>query len=87
MAGYGARGLVLIVVGWQVVSLAIGWGGRQLGMDSALNVIAQREWVFPCIAAGLGLFGAFSLMAAAYLRIRDEDVERRAKLAGRRWLG
>lgn len=86
MAGYGARGAVLIVVGWQVVSLATGWGGRQLGMDSALEVIARREWVFPFIATGLGLFGLFSLMAAAYLRIRDEDVERRAKLAGRRWL-
>lgn len=83
--GYGARGAVFVVVGWQVVSLAIGWGGRQLGFDSALNLIARREWVFPCIAAGLILFGIFSLYAAAHLRIRDEDVERRAKLAGR-WL-
>jgi hypothetical protein len=32
---------------------------------------------------GLILFGIFSLMAALWLRIRDEDVERRAKLAGR----
>jgi hypothetical protein len=83
--GYGARGAVFIVIGWQVVSLAIGWGGRQLGFDSAMNLIAQREWVFPCIAVGLCLFGIFSLYAAAHLRIRDEDVERRAKLAGR-WL-
>ena len=83
--GYGARGAVFVVIGWQVVSLAIGWGGRQLGMDSALDLIARREWVFPFIAAGLGLFGIFSLYAAAHLRIRDEDVERRAKLAGR-WL-
>ena len=84
--GYGARGAVFVVIGWQVVSLAIGWGGRQFGFDSALDLIARREWVFPCIAAGLGLFGIFSLYAAAHLRIRDEDVERRAKLAGRRWL-
>ncbi len=83
--GYGARGAVFIVIGWQVVSLAIGWGGRQLGFDSALDLIARREWVFPCIAVGLGLFGIFSLYAAAHLRIRDEDVERRAKLAGRGW--
>ena len=83
--GYGARGTVFVVIGWQVVSLAIGWGGRQLGMDSALDLIARREWVFPCIAVGLGLFGIFSLYAAAHLRIRDEDFERRAKLAGR-WM-
>lgn len=85
--GYGARGAVFVVVGWQVVSLAIGWGGRQLGFDSALDLIAQREWVFPFIAIGLGLFGIFSLYAAAHLRIRDEDVERRAKLAGRWFRG
>ena len=83
--GYTARGAVLAVVGWQVISLAIGWGDRQLGMDSALDVIARREWVFPFVAAGLILFGLFSLMVAMWLRIRDEDVERRAKLAGR-WL-
>ena len=81
--GYGARGAVFVVIGWQVISLAIGWGGRQLGMDSALDLIARREWVFPCVAVGLSLFGIFSLYAAAHLRIRDEDVERRAKLAGR----
>lgn len=84
--GYGARGAVFVVIGWQVISLAIGWGGRQLGFDSALDLIARREWVFPCIAVGLILFGIFSLYAAAHLRIRDEDVERRAKLAGR-WFG
>jgi hypothetical protein len=28
--GYGARGAVFVVIGWQVISLAIGWGGRQL---------------------------------------------------------
>jgi len=81
--GYGARGTVFLVIGWQVISLAIGWGDRQLGFDSALDVIARREWVFPCIAAGLILFGIFSLYAAAHLRIRDEDFTRRAKLAGR----
>jgi hypothetical protein len=83
--GYGARGTVFVVIGWQVISLAIGWGDRELGFDSALDVIARREWVFPCIAVGLGLFGIFSLYAAAHLRIRDEDFERRAKLAGR-WI-
>lgn len=83
--GYGARGAVFVVIGWQVISLAIGWGGRQLGFDSALDLIARRKWVFPFVAAGLILFGIFSLYAAAHLRIRDEDVERRAKLAGR-WM-
>ncbi len=86
LVGYGARGSVFVVIGWQVLSLAIGWRDwQQLGFDSALDVIARREWVFPFVAVGLGLFGLFSLMAALYLRIRDEDVDRRAKLAGR-WL-
>jgi hypothetical protein len=81
-AGYAARGAVFVVVGWQVISLAIGWGGRQLGMDSALQLIAEREWVFPFIAVGLVLFGIFSLIVAWYLKVRDEDVKRRARL---RW--
>lgn len=79
--GYGARGAVLIVVGWQVVAVASGLGDRALGFDSALEVIARRRsWIFPAIAAGLVLFGLFSLYAAAYLRIRDEDVKRRAQV-------
>ena len=88
-AGYAARGAVFIVIGWQVVSLAIGWGGRQLGMDSALRLIAEREWVFPFIGVGLVMFGVFSLIVAWYLRVRNEDVERHAKVgAGRasQWL-
>ena len=85
--GYGARGAVMVVIGWQVLSLAIGWGERELGFDSALEAIARRGWVFPFVAAGLILFGIFSLAVAAWLRIRDEDVERRAKLAAGRWLG
>lgn len=84
-AGYAARGLVFVVVGWQVISLAIGWGGRQLGMDSALRLIAQREWIFPFVAAGLVLFGVFSLIVAWHLRVRDEDVKRRAQVRMGRW--
>jgi hypothetical protein len=83
--GYAARGAVFVVIGWQVLTVAIGWGQRPLGFDSALDLIASRRWVFPAIAVGLILFGIFSLMAAMWLRIRDEDVDRRAKLAGR-WL-
>lgn len=84
-AGYLARGSVFIVIGWQVISLAVGWGGQRLGFESALDIIARREWVFPFVAAGLFLFGVFSLMAAWYLRIRDEDVKRRAALTARWW--
>lgn len=83
-AGYLARGAVMAVIGWQIITLAIGWHGRQLGMDGALDILARRQWVFPFVAGGLILFGLFSLMVALWLRIRDEDVNRRVKLAGRR---
>lgn len=85
LIGYFARGAVFVVIGWQVLSLAIGWERKALGFDVALEAIAQRGWVFPVIAVGLILFGIFSLMAALWLRIRDEDVSRRVKLSGR-WL-
>lgn len=83
--GYLARGAVFVVIGWQVLTVAIGWGNRELGFDSALDTISNRRWVFPAVAVGLILFGIFSLMAAMWLRIRDEEVDRRVKLAGR-WM-
>ena len=71
-AGYAARGTVFGLIGWQILSLAIGWSDRQLGMESALLQLRSRDWLFPLVAIGLGAFGIFSLIMARYARIRKE---------------
>ena len=72
-AGYAARGVVFGLIGWQIVSLAIGWSDRQLGMESALLQLRSRDWLFPLVALGLGAFGVFSLIMARYAQIRTGD--------------
>lgn len=70
-AGYAARGVVFGLIGWQILSLAIGGGQQELGMESALQELRSRDWLFPLVAIGLGAFGVFSLIMARYARIED----------------
>jgi hypothetical protein len=70
-AGYAARGLVFGLIGWQILSLAIGWGDRELGMEAALQELRGRDWLFPLVAIGLGAFGLFSFIMAGYAQIRN----------------
>jgi hypothetical protein len=70
-AGYAARGVVFGLIGWQILSLAIGGGRQDLGMESALEELRSRDWLFPMVALGLGAFGLFSLIMARYARIEE----------------
>ena len=78
-AGYAARGAVFVMIGWQVIALASGIDDGRLGMESAMAELSRREWLFTVVASGLGLFGLFSLVMAAYARIREENVIERLK--------
>ena len=78
-AGYAARGAVFVMIGWQVIALAAGLDDGRIGMESAMAELSRREWLFTAIATGLGLFGLFSLIMAAFARIRDENVIERLK--------
>lgn len=83
-AGYAARGAVFVMIGWQVIALAAGLDDGRIGMESAMAELSRRDWLFTAIASGLGLFGLFSLIMAAYARIRDENVLERLKAEIRR---
>ena len=72
-AGYAARGIVFGLIGWQILSLAIGWSDRALGMESALLQLRSRDWLFPLVAIGLAAVGVFSLIMARYAQIRTAD--------------
>lgn len=78
-AGYAARGLVFVLIGWQLLALAFVGGGQRPDTESALQALGENSWLFTAVALGLLLFGLFSLIMAAYARIRDENVLHRLK--------
>ena len=77
-AGYLARGIVFLMMAWFL------WRAVQSsdadaagGMGKALVALpADLQWP---VAAGLGLFGLFSLVEARYRRINDPHLVRRLK--------
>lgn len=72
--GYGARALVLTIVGWFVVRAGID-GERLRSFGDALAMLREDQpLLFKLVAAGLVLFGIVSLAVARHRVIRDEDV-------------
>jgi hypothetical protein len=72
-AGYLARGVVFVLVGvlfWQAASAAD--PAQAGGVGEALSTLSG--WKRVAVAAGLGLFGAFSIVQAVYRRITDPQV-------------
>jgi hypothetical protein len=73
--GYGARGIIFIVTGVFLISAGLSGDPGEAGgmrdalrwMDSPVNLI---------VAAGLALFGAFSLVEARFRQINPPPVER-----------
>ncbi|MGF1550600.1 MAG: DUF1206 domain-containing protein [Sphingomonadaceae bacterium] len=76
--GFAARAVVFGVIGWQVISTASG-DSERIGIGPALNALRDTGWLYMLVAAGLLLFGLFSLVMARYRRIRNEDVLRRLR--------
>ncbi|UVI38815.1 DUF1206 domain-containing protein [Qipengyuania spongiae] len=72
-AGYLARGVVYLVIGWSLVQAGFMSGGadqiRTLG--DAVASLAGEGFVFTLTALGLMLFGLFSLVLARYRIIPD----------------
>lgn len=79
-AGYAARGVVFVIIGWQIFKASRGErAGEGLGFDPALAALHGMGWVFTAVALGLILFGGFSLAQAWWHRICDEHVIARLK--------
>ena len=79
-AGYAARAVVFAILGWTIAGAA--WGGDASevgGIGQVLNDLRGMGWAYQLVAAGLLLFGVFSLVMARYRTIRDEDVIARLK--------
>ncbi|WP_106640737.1 DUF1206 domain-containing protein [Allosphingosinicella vermicomposti] len=80
-AGYSARGVVFLIMGWFLWRAAQSARAEQAGdMGQALALLpATLQWI---VAAGLLLFGLFSFVEARYRRINNPDVIARLKGMG-----
>lgn len=74
--GYIARGVVFVLIGvllWRAAGAHA--PSRAGGLAEALDTLSGASRLV--VAAGLGMFGAFSLVQAVYRRITSPDVVRR----------
>jgi hypothetical protein len=75
--GYAARGVIFLVVAWLVARAAASQTANEAGnLEKALDVL-RGPFLAP-IAAGLILFGLFSLIEARFRRIHRPPVEQAA---------
>ncbi|HEY8616229.1 DUF1206 domain-containing protein [Phenylobacterium sp.] len=71
--GYLARGVVFVLIGWLLWRAASASDPQQAGgVGEALASLSG--WMRVAVAGGLGLFGVFSIVQAAYRRITDPHV-------------
>ena len=80
-AGYAARGLVFVLMGWFLWNAAMETRAASAGgIDDALTSLPPG--IELAVALGLLLFGLFSLVEARYRRINDPEVLDRLKRKG-----
>lgn len=73
--GYAARGVIFLVLGWLIYRAAADHSASEAGnLEKALDVL-QGPFLIP-IAAGLMLFGLFSLVEARFRAIHRPPTER-----------
>ena len=72
--GYAARAVVFLIIGWSLVRSAwFGDTGEVKSLGEAVGSLAGSGTLYTLVAAGLLLFGLFSLMLARYRIIPDID--------------
>lgn len=78
--GFGARAIVFLVIGWQILSHMLAGRPEAVGgIEQALTSLRDTGWLFTLVAIGLLLFGVYSLVMARYRTIRDDDIIARLK--------
>jgi hypothetical protein len=82
--GYAARAVVFAILSWQVLRAGLGDNQGELSFEAALGTLRDTGWGFTAVAAGLLVFGVFSLIMARYRTIPNEDVLQRAKAGAMR---
>ena len=72
--GYASRGVIFLAVAWLIARAAIDEQSTEAGgMEQVLDLLSGP--LLYAVAAGLMLFGMFSIIEARYRRIHDAPVE------------
>ncbi len=76
-AGYAARTVVFLVIGWSLIETGFLDDSAQnvKTLGSAVASLAGTGWIFTLTAAGLLIFGIFSLILARYRIIPELNAE------------
>jgi hypothetical protein len=79
-AGYAARAVVYALLGWKIATSAFSGRATDVGgIGAVLDALSDPQWLYMVVAAGLFLFGVFSLVMARYRTIRNDDVLNRLR--------
>ncbi|BBC73152.1 conserved hypothetical protein [Altererythrobacter sp. B11] len=71
-AGFAARAVVFVVIGWSLIHSAwISSSAQVMSLGSAISSLHDEGILFTLVAAGLILFGLFSLVLARYRIVPD----------------
>lgn len=76
-AGFAARAAVFGALAWTIFDAATSGAAGDIGFQDALATYDRHDWLYTAIAAGLLLFGVFSLVMARYRDVCDSPLAKR----------
>jgi hypothetical protein len=75
IAGYTARGIVWLVIGWLFIKAALHHNSKEVGgtdkVFSWLHSSSYGSWLLGIVAAGLVCYGIFMFLRAKYQRMKN----------------
>ncbi len=75
--GYAARAAVFAALAWTILVAGLSGKAGQIGFQDALAIYRDEDELYTVIAAGLAMFGVFSLVMARYRDVCDSPLAKR----------